>query len=353
MDDVLRPTITTVIPTYRRPKLLKRAIRSVLAQTYSHIQICVYDNASGDETASVVAEISQNDPRVKYHCHFENIGAAKNFIYAAEHVETPYFSFLSDDDVLLPEFYETALMGFREHPESIFSATATISMNTQSKTLSIPLLAWKPGFYQPPQGLLTMLKYSHPIWTGVLYRKEVISKIGTDFIGSDMSFGLLAAAHLPFTISLKPGAIFVIHASSGLVTTKFQLPWIPIWVKLVKKLCDDKKIPSDVRAYAKEVLERRIQRHLLVTGMAAIFQDHPEAVDDVLKTFRELYPGDHRACLIVLAKHAFRYLPPIKYVVLFLLTLRRALRRLRGVLHRKETRQKQKEFEHYAEYLKK
>ena len=63
------PLITTIIPTYRRPKLLQRAIRSVLNQTYPHFQVCIYDNASGDDTAAVVAEIAKGDPRVKYHCH--------------------------------------------------------------------------------------------------------------------------------------------------------------------------------------------------------------------------------------------------------------------------------------------
>jgi glycosyltransferase involved in cell wall biosynthesis len=95
-----KPLITTIIPTYRRPKLLRRAIKSVLNQTYPHFQVCVYDNASWDETADVVAEIAKKDARVKYHCHAENIGAIRNFNYGMVHVNTPFFSFLSDDDIL-------------------------------------------------------------------------------------------------------------------------------------------------------------------------------------------------------------------------------------------------------------
>jgi|GEM_PF-4090006 len=104
MNDTAKPLITTIIPTYRRPKLLRRAISSVLNQTYPHFQVCVYDNASGDETASVVAELSKEDPRVKYHCHAENIGATENFIYGMEHVEIPFFTLLSDDDLIFPNF---------------------------------------------------------------------------------------------------------------------------------------------------------------------------------------------------------------------------------------------------------
>ena len=68
-----QPLITTIIPTYRRPKYLKKAIESILSQTYPHFQIWVCDNASGDETAEVVAEFSKKDPRVHYFCHEKNI----------------------------------------------------------------------------------------------------------------------------------------------------------------------------------------------------------------------------------------------------------------------------------------
>ncbi len=70
-----RPLITTVIPTYRRPKLLQRAIKSVLNQTYPHFQVCVYDNASGDETAGVAAPTIRQKMRAKVSqwAHFGNM----------------------------------------------------------------------------------------------------------------------------------------------------------------------------------------------------------------------------------------------------------------------------------------
>ncbi|MCR4298181.1 MAG: glycosyltransferase, partial [Gallionella sp.] len=102
-----KPVITTIIPTYRRPVLLRRAILSALHQTYPHVRVCVYDNASGDETESVVdetesvvKEIARHDPRVKYHRHPRNIGSYNNFNYGIREVETEFFSLLSDDDVL-------------------------------------------------------------------------------------------------------------------------------------------------------------------------------------------------------------------------------------------------------------
>src|SRR5713101_2056619 len=115
MDD---PQITAVIPTYRRPNLLRRAVESVLTQTYSNLRVTVFDNASGDETAEVVAELSERDPRVHYHSHPTNLGPVANFQAGMDAVGTPYFSFLSDDDLLLPSFYERALAGFHREPRA-------------------------------------------------------------------------------------------------------------------------------------------------------------------------------------------------------------------------------------------
>ena len=44
------PLITAIIPTYRRPQKLRRAIKSVMNQTYKNIEILVVDDCSKDNT---------------------------------------------------------------------------------------------------------------------------------------------------------------------------------------------------------------------------------------------------------------------------------------------------------------
>ena len=74
MNDITKPLITTIIPTYQRPKLLRRAIKSVLNQTYPHFQVCVYDNASGDETEAIVQEFIAKDSCIQYFRQEKNWG---------------------------------------------------------------------------------------------------------------------------------------------------------------------------------------------------------------------------------------------------------------------------------------
>ena len=41
-----RPLVTVIVLSYNRPDLLQRAIASVLAQTYPHVEVIVVDNRS-------------------------------------------------------------------------------------------------------------------------------------------------------------------------------------------------------------------------------------------------------------------------------------------------------------------
>src|SRR5437867_8648007 len=71
ISDDAAPLVTTVIPTFRRPALLRRAVLSALAQSMRRVRVAVYDNASGDGTAAVLAELARADPRVQYHSRSE------------------------------------------------------------------------------------------------------------------------------------------------------------------------------------------------------------------------------------------------------------------------------------------
>jgi hypothetical protein len=50
-------------------------------QTYPNYQVCIYDNASGDQTASVVKNLITSGANIRYHRHLTNIGMLENFQY--------------------------------------------------------------------------------------------------------------------------------------------------------------------------------------------------------------------------------------------------------------------------------
>lgn len=344
-----KPLITTVIPTYRRPKLLRRAIRSVLAQTCPHFRLCVYDNASGDETASVVAEFARGDPRVHYHCQPENIGAVRNFVYGAQRVETPFFSFLSDDDILLPNFFQTAIEGFEKHPEAVFSATATIWMDERGTIFGVPLLQWEPGFYRPPAGLQAILKHGDTVvWTGIVFRREVWDEVGgfDEAVGgpSDIDFEMRIAAHFPIVVSTLPCAILVLHSSSFSASRQLDLTW-PSLSKVIVNITRDEGIPIEIRRYAEEVLTRYIIGRLFVIhGLGSIAVGRPQEARRAAQVLREHFRCQGRAVLLHAMAKLSETLPATLSVLACLRRLRLGIFRIRNI-------GVQRKFGHTAQYL--
>ncbi|UCF67356.1 MAG: glycosyltransferase family 2 protein [Acidobacteriota bacterium] len=211
------PTITAVIPTFRRPKLLRRAIESVLAQTHAELVVAVFDNHSEDETAAVVAELAARDPRVRYHCHARNLGAVANFQAGMDAVETPWFSFLSDDDVLLPGFYEHAIEQLAAHPRARFFCGQTLIWDPHSGQYeTIPTKHWSSGHYEAGQAVGKMVR-GHFTWTSTLWAREVRSSAGPllEQAVTDLPFQARAAAVFPFVVSMKPLSIFTSHAAGA------------------------------------------------------------------------------------------------------------------------------------------
>lgn len=208
-----RPLITTIIPTYRRPKLLRRAIKSVLSQTYPHFQVCVYDNASGDETEDVVAEYIRHDDRIFYFKNSQNIGALNNMAQGINAVTTDFYSLLSDDDFLLPDFYENAMREFERHPRSGFVCAKTITVDLVNKRMQFRNRDWLHGVYQPSNEIASKMYNSHFTQTGVLLRRSMqqlicpFEKSG----GNDRLYMTIAAAFSPFVVLNGYGAVFTIH----------------------------------------------------------------------------------------------------------------------------------------------
>ena len=57
------PAVTIVIPTYNRATAVEHAIHSVIAQTFRDWEVVVVDDASTDDTPSIVARLG--DERVR------------------------------------------------------------------------------------------------------------------------------------------------------------------------------------------------------------------------------------------------------------------------------------------------
>lgn len=112
--------VTVAIPTYNRAELLKGCIESVLAQDFPDLQLLVLDNASSDDTSSVVRSLAK-DQRITYIRHESNIGFARNWDYIIEANKSQYLTIVPDDDLILPGFISASVQALDEHSSAGFS----------------------------------------------------------------------------------------------------------------------------------------------------------------------------------------------------------------------------------------
>lgn len=99
--------VSVIIPTYNRAGTIKRAVKSILAQTYQDYEIIIVDDASTDNTEDIVNAIHDN--RIRYIKLTKNGGACKARNVGIKNALGKYISFLDSDDEWNPKKLEKQL----------------------------------------------------------------------------------------------------------------------------------------------------------------------------------------------------------------------------------------------------
>ena len=167
------PTVSVIIPTYNRARMVGRAIQSVLNQIYQDFELIVADDASTDNTEEVVK--SFKDERLRYIRHEKNSGtsvAPRNTGIKAARGE--YIALLDSDDEWLPEKLEKQIDKFNSvSPDIGLIYTGYIGVTEQTGKTFVEIMPCERGdvfSLMVERNLLGSLT--------VLIRKECFQKAG-------------------------------------------------------------------------------------------------------------------------------------------------------------------------------
>lgn len=108
----LSPLVSIMIPTYRRPDLLRDAVKSALAQiTTVPFEVVVVDNDSEQEMSTVVDQVmaSFDATNLRHFRNEANIGLYGNWNRCIELARGRWLTILNDDDLLDPSFLAETL----------------------------------------------------------------------------------------------------------------------------------------------------------------------------------------------------------------------------------------------------
>ncbi len=213
---------------------------SVLDQTRGNFVVQILDNASGDDTENVARELASRDARVRYHRHGENIGSLGNLIFGIERVTTEYFSVLSDDDLLMPDFYANGLRAHERANGLLAFVSERVVVVDGHGRFDAPYPHWEGRLF-PPEGIARCLTAGMSL-PGTLYRTTAIRSIGVPRTAwwnwTESGWHALAAARFPIEIIPDVGAIVFVHPDSG--SKKMNaMEFRTSWFRMLAEVRDD------------------------------------------------------------------------------------------------------------------
>jgi glycosyltransferase involved in cell wall biosynthesis len=100
------PLVSVVIPAYNAARYLEEAVRSVLEQTITDLEVIVVNDGSTDDTSAVARRIA--DPRVRV-IDRPNGGVSRARNTGIEAARGTYIALLDADDTMLPDNLEVKI----------------------------------------------------------------------------------------------------------------------------------------------------------------------------------------------------------------------------------------------------
>lgn len=105
--------VSIIVPVYNVEKYLPECLDSILASTYTNLEVIVVDDGSPDNCPQICDEYAQKDPRIRV-IHQENqglVGARNSGLAAAT---GKYIAFVDSDDAVSPVMYEQLIRAIEE-----------------------------------------------------------------------------------------------------------------------------------------------------------------------------------------------------------------------------------------------
>ena len=189
-----RETVSVIVPVYNAEAYLDECVRSILSQSYPHIELLLVDDGSTDGSAALCDGWAAQDVRVVV-LHKENGGVSAARNAGLEIARGGWIGFCDCDDYLLPGMYEKFLMlaGIR-HAAADNNAGSDILICAvadeqadgslrQVDTGQLRAMSGQDAIYELLTNMGTAAEHRETIWFSVwnkLYRRALFEGVRFD-----------------------------------------------------------------------------------------------------------------------------------------------------------------------------
>lgn len=173
--------ISVIIPAYNSSRTIEKAVQSVLAQTYSNIEIIVVDDGSNDNTSDKLEEIMSCHDKHQKPIKFlreghGGVSSARNL--GIQNSNGELIAFLDSDDLLTSDSLKIRQRYLEENPEKMAVFGATRYINRNGRVYSIRKYVPKNSNL-PPHAIEFLTARAAPFHpSSLMYRRSVFHTVG-------------------------------------------------------------------------------------------------------------------------------------------------------------------------------
>lgn len=129
------PRVSIGMPVRNGQRFIRRAIDSLLAQTFSDFELIICDNASTDTTEAICRQFVARDPRIRYYRNAWNVGPAGNHNKCFALSRGAYFRWHAHDDMCLPSYLERCVEQLDRDPSVVIAYPKTLIVDEDDRPL--------------------------------------------------------------------------------------------------------------------------------------------------------------------------------------------------------------------------
>lgn len=170
------PAVSIILPTYNRAYCIRRAIDSVLNQTFTDFELILIDDGSTDDTRAIVE--SYDDPRLVHIHNEDNEGQTKRLNDGLRLARADLVAFQDSDDEWLPTKLEKQVAAMRAQPPEV----GLVYVDKWRFEPEREKFHWKSPTNMPEDGIIFEKALDEQVYNigpqSVLIRRECFDKVG-------------------------------------------------------------------------------------------------------------------------------------------------------------------------------
>ncbi|MBF0119176.1 MAG: glycosyltransferase [Desulfobacterales bacterium] len=184
MSTVHQP-ITVLMAVYNGEKTIRRAIESILNQTFQEFEFLIVNDCSTDHTIEIIQ--TYKDSRIRLYNNHTNIGQTKSLNIGLNEAKGEYIARIDADDYSLPQRLAKQYKYIFSHPEYDVVGTDCAVINEHNEKITIARKKYSK------EDIIIQTITSPPLnHVSVIMKKKSVLKVG----GYDPSYKTLADYHL-------------------------------------------------------------------------------------------------------------------------------------------------------------